>query len=61
MHIKAKTLPFSMLKTAVDVTLKDSVAASLLVASSSLAPVLLFISFVEFYKCNFGANVNYRF
>ena len=27
------------------------------VACSNHAPVLLFISFVEFYKCIFGANV----
>ena len=27
------------------------------VAGSSLAPVLLFISLVKFYKCIFGANV----
>ena len=33
-------------------------ACNLWVAGLNLASVLLFISFVEFYKCIFGANVH---
>ena len=49
-------------KTALDVIqfadpLKFDVLRNLWVARSNHAPILLFISFVEFYKWIFGANV----
>ena len=37
--------------------LVEGYASNLWVARSNHAPVLLFISLVEFYKCIFGANI----